>query len=435
MTSEANMMDDYGPGTVAVRLSHRVFPQQAGMQEATLLRQTNRGGTIADLKRELTERLIGRLSWDLPVSSAMDGKERLVSGYISCLNQVERFRTEFEQLVKAICVTGLEFRQAATTTETDPRSTEGIRNAIRSAESAQLDELLERAGGPLMPARNIVTAEWITKPLDVMSSDVDHALRRAVTNFADQVFETFERLVDEQIAGLVEWFDGNVCRYHFFKSVVIHRVDVRNDAPDSTESRNGAFDDLDDRTSSRRSRPQSQVRHEHRLARHEHHAINAFCTSIENSRVVVPENVQRMMKQIPDWLRPSVQVVDGTLVRELIVESHVRTEVTDIPVYGCEPAVIIGPFVLSGWGPREIDQELRRVAQTEAPSTESQHQQESAPWIGLAGVTVVSVLCAAGMAHWVHPAFALLGVVLVVFAVWCGMKANAVSPGSPSTRP
>ena len=264
---------------------------------------------------------------------------------------------------------------------------------------------------------------------EVIRSDFDRALRQAVNEFVGQVFETLEHMVDEQMVGLIEWFGGNVCRYHFFKAVVEHTAEELSGEFDDDDDI--AFDMDDDDDSFVDATAQSMpIRHVHRLARHEHHAINAFCTSIDNSRVVIPDNVQQMIATIPDWLRPSVRVVDGTLVRELIVERHERTEVTDLPVYGWEPAVIIGHFVLTGWGPREIEQQRQQIAVAAAQV----RPEESNKWVGLFWLTVAAVVATGLLARSVHPTFAIVSTVLVVFAVWCLMRGLDQQPQPPAVN-
>jgi hypothetical protein len=112
--------------------------------------------------------------------------------------------------------------------------------------------------------------------------------------------------------------------------------------------------------------------HVHRHARHEHHVMNAFRTTLGNSRVIVPPQVERLIQAIPEWLYPQAEMIDGDIFRERIIEQDYRQEawqevrVKDEPIYGCEPGVIVGPYVLTGWGPREVAAEQsRRTAEAE----------------------------------------------------------------------
>lgn len=423
MDTTQNPSLDFDSGTVAVQLENRVFPQQAPINAVTPLREDNKNGTTADIRRELTETLMGRLPIDVLATSATEGKEPLIAGYINCLSQIERCRAEFEQLVRAVCLASLEVHSRAAQSSPNWQRAEDVQDANQRVEFAKLDELVGRAGALLMPSRNIVTADLITRPIEFLRNSFDRALRQAVVEFTAQVFETLEHMVDEQIAGLIEWFDGNICRYHFFKAVLEHDANNTSLNPQDVKAGSGL----------RRRRSTRPIHHQHRLARHEHHAINAFCTSIDNSRVVIPDNVQQMIAAIPEWLRPFVRVVDGTLVRERIVERHLHTETTDIPVFGWEPAVIIGHFVLSGWGPREIERQRQQDAESAAKAAESLREQEADRWDGLLWLTLVAVITTGSLAYWMHPLFSILSVTLVFFFGWCGLHANDIPPRSPAS--
>jgi hypothetical protein len=115
-------------------------------------------------------------------------------------------------------------------------------------------------------------------------------------------------------------------------------------------------------------------RHIHRWSRHEHHVIHAYCTTIGNSRVVMPPNARHLANSIPDWLRDFVQVIDGDIIRERINECDYRLEAWedvrthDVPIYGCEPAIVIGEYVMTGWGPSEVHAEQHRSAAEERAS-------------------------------------------------------------------
>jgi hypothetical protein len=58
-------------------------------------------------------------------------------------------------------------------------------------------------------------------------------------------------------------------------------------------------------------------------------------------------------------------------MRERILELEYRTDITqqitprDEPIYGGDPALAIGSFVLTGWGPRDIEP-LQKLIEQEA---------------------------------------------------------------------
>jgi hypothetical protein len=126
--------------------------------------------------------------------------------------------------------------------------------------------------------------------------------------------------------------------------------------------------------------------------------MNAIATSIEDSRVIMPPPVQRLIQQIPDWLSPFVRVIDGDIFRERIIEREQKAstwedvQIRDEPILGCEPGVIIGPYVLVGWGPREVAAELKRREQVQLQTDLAQAIQTAG--LRAARVTAGAVLMA-----------------------------------------
>jgi len=59
-----------------------------------------------------------------------------------------------------------------------------------------------------------------------------------------------------------------------------------------------------------------------------------------------------LVNAIPEWLYQFVEVIDGQIVRELIIERDVSVEdwtqvnARDEPINDIDPGIIIGPFIL-----------------------------------------------------------------------------------------
>ena len=128
--------------------------------------------------------------------------------------------------------------------------------------------------------------------------------------------------------------------------------------------------------------------------------LNAVHTTIRDSRVVMPPQVVRLVEQVPEWLYPFVQVIDGDICRETIFTQEIREEtwaevaVRNEPIYGCEPAVIIGSFVLTGWGPKEVRQEQDRrqaVQETAVRHGSERAARLRAPWFAGAAVALTLI--------------------------------------------
>jgi hypothetical protein len=103
--------------------------------------------------------------------------------------------------------------------------------------------------------------------------------------------------------------------------------------------------------------------------------MHAFATTIRNSTVIMPAKIARLVTTIPDWIYPFVRIIDGTVMRERILELEYRTDITqqitprDEPIYGGDPALAIGSFVLTGWGPRDIEP-LQKLIEEESKAAE-----------------------------------------------------------------
>jgi hypothetical protein len=267
----------------------------------------------------------------------------------------------------------LEFQQELGTTNEVARD---------KAMQAKLDELVGRIGDVFQPPRNVLTAEVVSQPIAKIHQDLQIALRKSLRQFAHEFEGALQSLVDQQLGGLVEWIGTDACRYHFFKETIIQendgftRIDLTEDA---TTNRRGV--------QSRTVREGEVGRHIHRWSRHEHHVMNAFHTAIRNSKVIMPPKVQRLVNSIPEWLYDLVQIIDGEIIRERVVERDYRndlwedTKTRDVPIYGCEPAVIIDQYVLTGWGPREVATEQNRLASLGQANQQQAFRGEKFAWL------------------------------------------------------
>ena len=79
--------------------------------------------------------------------------------------------------------------------------------------------------------------------------------------------------------------------------------------------------------------------------------------------VHVPKFHQQVIDEIPGWVRGSTCLVEGTLIGQRLVEHEQEAfqvqhqDVLKISFHG-DPALVLGQFVLTGWGPEEIKKDL-----------------------------------------------------------------------------
>lgn len=352
------------PLTVEVERGGRRFPLEGPTTAPRAagrvrLRQLREDRSDAALAGQIGQSLWRSLSWSgLPAAAA--DRQLLVQTYISGLNQLGDRRREVEALVRAACEANLEFRQGQG--ETHPASRD-------AALAQQLDQMLAEAAGNWRAAPNILDAALVSQPLPALRSRLESNLSEAAQQFTHEFLALLARLVDRGQVGLVEWLPNNCCSYHFFRRVVIQQrggTTTRVTRETTTQDpRTAAWGTV---VGSRSVEGVTHGQHEFRLARHEHEVMNAVRTSIANSRVVQPPPVGRLVERVPRWLYPAVEIIDGQIFRERIIERDTGTadwtdvQVRDEPIFGSDPSVIIGPYVLVGWGPREIAAEERRRA-------------------------------------------------------------------------
>jgi len=313
-----------------------------------------------DLSDLIADKIRSRLAWK-EIGENTAATRPLVEAYVASLLQLERFRGDVDDLVRASCQANLEFRQQLGDTYESARD-----EVIQTS----LDEMLKQAASNWLPARNVIDARLVSRPVAEVRQRLEQALDNAVREFCSQFFELLARCVDRELMGLVEWLPNNCCSYHFFKRVVI-----QENEGSSRQVRETQFQRVTerDRATGRQiigkrtiEETRGQGRHYHRCARHQHDVMNAIHTTIGNSKVAMPPPVVRLCESVPDWLAPFVQVIDGTIFRERIVErdmgvaSWKDVQSHDEPIIGCEPGIIIGHFVLTGWGPREVKAEMLR---------------------------------------------------------------------------
>lgn len=349
--------------------------------------------------------------------------EEIIAAYVASLDQLNGFRRDAEFLVEAVCLSHMEFDQVSGPTDEVQRE---------SAEKALLESMLNRANLRLPAAGNIATAELLAGPQDELRNVLAADLEKSTVEFAKNLFELFNRLVDEQLAGLFEWSSAGTCWYHFFREI------IRQENGGTTTKRSGhvirGLDSDGEEIEIRRVTITSTTSGNDtiRIARHEHHVMNAYQTSLENSKVVIPLAVQEMIAAIPGWLAPYISVIDGTLFREQIISrdyrtsdwSQVRVSTVDLPVHDGEPAVLIGNVVLAGWGPTEIAKELERRAEiSREQSRVAQQELESKPSVApyvppLCHVAAVLMMV---LAFRVSPGWIPVSVSCSLFGFWMGI--------------
>ena len=420
------------PVTFEVMRADRRFPMLPDARHSpprNRIRELQVQPTDETLPERLSQAISQRLAWhEIPFAQNPD-RETVVGAYVNSLKQLAGFRNDIENLVFEVCRANLEFRQGAGETHAEAR------DAILKT---KLDEMMDQAFSGWMPAKNIVSADLLSQSPNVYVTQLDASLTNEAVNFSRQLFEMLQRMVDLELFGLVEWLPKQCCRYHFFRRVVIQGAAEQTDTITETMT----SDEADARVRSfgrrvignRRTTSTHSIKHEIRFARHEHELINAVRTSIRNSTVIMPPQILRLVESIPEWLYPFVEVIDGHIVRELIVERDVSVEdwtkvdVRDEPILDLDPGIVIGPYVLSGWGSVEIRKEQERRLAIEQAATQQFHQR-------LAPVLITAAIGLSGIALWLQYRwmlghggllFVILSTATAIAATWQASADHAI---------
>lgn len=377
----------------------------------------------ARLPSLLAEALRSQLAWN-SLSQEETDRARLVEAYTESLKQIMQFRKDVERVVHYACLANLEFRQSTGETNIEAR---------QEAMDAKLTEMLAEASSHWPLIDNALEVNLVSKRATTLREHLHQSLTKTTNDFSSHFFELLARLVDRRMFGLVEWWPNHCCKYHFFKRIVAQ--EIGQTTRKVTETRFDEILDTDsnfwNRVVGRRTTVDTRTgKHIHLFARHEHSVINAVRTSIGNSQVVMPPAVTELTRQIPGWLYPFVTVIDGTIFKELIVEREVGAEdfaqvtVRDEPIFGCEPAVLIGKYVLTGWGPTEVAQEQQR-REAEEREVAAKQEQESitilAPVFAVLGVGLIAValfLFGRSLSGAGGGLFAMIAAGAAVLAIW-----------------
>ena len=259
-------------------------------------------------------------------------------------------------------------------------------SALRSAREP-LCNAVQQVNRPLEP---VLTAELIAQPLNEITPVVNHWLRQSCHTVAAQLLLSMHVLVELDVVGLVEWPGETACKLNFFR----HRVtqdQVRSRQTHSAED----LSDGDDGELWMRFETWEQIegRNVYSIERHEHHVMNAEARQVNQVQHPIPADKQAFLDKVPGWIRQHMRVVEGDLILERVIERKIREEQWETtPVlrssYELDPAILLGHYVVTGWGQQEVSRERfrrKRVANKE-PTPQVDHK----PRI-LAGKTYASL--------------------------------------------
>lgn len=308
------------------------------------------------LRHATTENeLIASILIQLPyhdLSPQEANREVIFARYIDSLAKLDVCRQQLVALGTALAMASITYESPLP---------ENVQSEIQSS---ILSDFHFRLDAPA----NIAGADLGALPVDEIREFLAPALIDACRNLVTQFFDGLAALHDRQLLGFAHWPGQNAIKYHYYRYRVSGHAAVTTTTatrlPDSVEADFG----LGSRVTKTLQREVQSIPVTITLECHQHDAIDAYCTGIENSTVVMPPNVKALIEAIPAWMRPSIRVVDGYLIRERINQKKVQTTsvITDVQEevfteysHGIDPVVLLGSIVLTGWGPKEIEVETK----------------------------------------------------------------------------
>ena len=163
-----------------------------------------------------------------------------------------------------------------------------------------------------------------------------------------------QSLAEKELVGLVDWAAADVCRYHYFRhrwSEGVIREGIRR------EQRYDKAKPYGQRTEDRAVK-EKVVQQEQFKERHIHHIVGAKMHPLAEYPQPVPKHVRVFIDSVPQWLRPHLRIVEGTITTEEVLERKVssetvvKSEVLSVSKYS--PGILFGEFNLIGWSADDL---------------------------------------------------------------------------------
>lgn len=329
---------------------------------STQLQTSRRSLLHAPLEAELVAAILAQMPL-CSLAKEESSREVIIARYLDSLKRLDVHRQELLALGESIATASIHF-------ESSPA--EDIRAEIEQFITADF-----RIG--LDASVNLAGAELGALPAAEVHEHLSTALTAACQKLIGQFLDGLISLMDRQLLGTAHWPGQNAVKYRFYR----HRVRVQEAVTRTTitplpNNPPGVWQWRQDESRALHLKVRSTPV-EISIDCHQHDVINAFQTSIENSKVVTPPEVRGLLRTIPSWMRPSIRIIDGHLIRERInlqkqthtsVVTDIEEEVVTTYIPHFDPAVLLGTIVLAGWGPKEIEQ-TKTVLRQQAIQTES----------------------------------------------------------------
>ncbi len=193
---------------------------------------------------------------------------------------------------------------------------------------------------------------------DILQAMNDY-LRRGSMEVVTAFYAGLQALLDAQQIGQIQWVSPRVCKFYFYRNVIEDEdLGVRSKGgPTVTERRQGS-----QITQTVKQLKERSIRRTVKHALHYHELMECQRLPSSDSRIAMPARVRDMLSMAPKFLGQFAEVVIGDEIFRRIVERDVRSEkvteefedVKQFTYTTRDPAIVVGPYVITGWEPEEI---------------------------------------------------------------------------------
>lgn len=306
---------------------------------------------LADQTNRLTPTfaaLSDRIWTTLPSTdfSSVSDHSELARSFTGSADVLAAKQKEVRNFAESICIEAVDLRVRG---QHVPQAKAA---ALRSAREP-LCRAVQQVNRPLEP---VLTADLIAQPLNEITPVLNNWLRQSSFTVAAQLLLSMHVLVELDVVGLIEWPGETACKLNFFRHCVT-QDQLRNRQTEKIEA-DGLWTRFE-------TWEQFEGRNQYSIERHEHHVMNAEARRLNEVQHPIPEDKQAFLNKVPGWIRQHMRVLEGDLILERVIERKIRDEQwKTTPVlrssYELDPAILLGHYVVTGWGQQDVNRERFR---------------------------------------------------------------------------
>lgn len=307
---------------------------------------------VSDLRRAIYQ----RVDFESLELLEMPAREAIVQGYGLCFGRLKGLIDEWSQFVRVLvridCV------------QNGPRM-KHVDDLIKSKAEKWQKEICSDPDLRAFMLRSVVTSELMSADVSKVLPKLVEDIRNKCEAFAERCIDQLSRLVDLNVCGLVRRFPNYMTEYHFFYRqldgvITSQTPHYRREYVNRGDVGMSFWKDI---TSVVIEGEATRT-----LCRRVHHLMHTIEIRPECASIYIPQLQRELYASCPTWVKPMVRMIEGTMIGEAKIDvdeqpdpfgaTIVQKEVLT-PAFYPDPAFVLGQFVLTGWGPDEIQAEKR----------------------------------------------------------------------------